>query len=608
MKNYCFSCMEELGEDSFCPFCNKTSASDHIYHHLKPGTILNNNYLVGNCLGEGGFGITYIGRDLVLDTKVAIKEYYPNGYVNRNNMIGPNVVITGSTHQDFFNKGKERFLQEARSLAKFRGESGIVSVWGYFEANNTAYIIMEYLDGVNLSTYLKQRGVFSPNNIFELMIPIVYSLQKVHETGIIHRDISPDNIMFLKNGSLKLMDFGSARVFTNDEKEMSVIFKQGYAPEEQYRKTGEQGPWTDVYGLCATMYRCITGRAPENALDRMIKDEIRPPSELGIRITKQHEYVLMFGLEVYHENRCHNMMQLYNLILEAINNSNEISIEDSVLDENKTCYADDDLSYSENIYDDSKDVDDNIETNHQKSRRTKRVSLIIVSLVLISAIIGVIFFIITKNSVMTIDKANEAYWNALKDEEDDIEKFEKENNVNGVSIYDFYGTDIPDVLYLTNEVVDDEYIPYLHFLTADNKEVIKDRSSFFNYQVGKKETLFTIDSDDSIYILHNNGIRRIVYFYDDSEKRNARKEAFATYTYDEKTDGHHYMIRDDNGENKYVNEDEYNEFISSILNKKVNIIISVLSNEELEGIFPNIEKNISVNCKDALADLKSTEQ
>lgn len=318
MKNYCYTCMNELTDDSFCRHCMKQNTADDIVYRLMPGTILNHKYLVGNCIGEGGFGITYIGRDLTLDMRVAIKEYFPNGYVNRNNTLSQDVTATTEGRKAFFAKGKDSFLEEARKIAKFVGEPGIVGVREYFEANGTAYIIMDYLDGVNLSSYIKSQGAFNAVTMFELMLPMVRSLKHIHDAGIIHRDISPDNIMFLHSGGLKLMDFGAARYFTNEQKEMSVLLKQGYAPEEQYRKNGDQGPWTDVYGLCATMYRCITGTIPVDALDRLRNDSLLPPSKLGITIPESMENVLMYGLAVFKENRCQSMDELAELMEKAL--------------------------------------------------------------------------------------------------------------------------------------------------------------------------------------------------------------------------------------------------------------------------------------------------
>ena len=319
MNNYCYHCMNELADgQNVCPYCHKENTPENIVYRLRPGTILDGKYLVGESLGEGGFGITYIGRDLSLDIKVAIKEYYPNGYVNRNNTVTQDVNATTENQKHIFYKGKDSFLDEARKIAKFLGEPGIVGVREYFEENGTAYIIMEYLDGENLAAYIKKNGTFEAQKIFRLMLPITHSLKRIHDAGMIHRDISPDNIMYMRNGSLKLMDFGSARYFTNEQKEMSVLLKQGYAPEEQYRKNGKQGPWTDVYGLCATMYRCITGSIPEDALDRLRDDNLVPPSKMGINISPALENILLYGLAVFKENRCQNMEELSSLIEQAL--------------------------------------------------------------------------------------------------------------------------------------------------------------------------------------------------------------------------------------------------------------------------------------------------
>lgn len=307
---YCYNCMREIENGCICNDCLRMGGTEVSPHHLRPGQVLNGKYLVGNCIGEGGFGITYIGRDLILDIKVAIKEFFPNGYVNRNNAVTQEVSATTQEQKDFFRKGKIRFLEEAKNIAKFIDEPGVVGVREFFETNGTAYIIMEYLDGVNLSRYVRQHGKMPANKVFELMLPVMKSLQRIHEAGIIHRDISPDNIMFMRNGTLKLMDFGSARYFANEEKEMSVMLKQGYAPEEQYRKNGHQGPWTDVYGLCATMYRCITGVVPIDALDRMHEDKLKKPSQIDIDISPALEAVLMYGLAVRQESRYKDMQEL----------------------------------------------------------------------------------------------------------------------------------------------------------------------------------------------------------------------------------------------------------------------------------------------------------
>lgn len=314
MTDYCYYCMSELrGSGAICPECGKAKSDAVPAHHLLPGTMLNNKFRVGMALGEGGFGITYIGMDTMLDIKVAIKEFYPNGYVNRNNTVSCCVNDSVSkTRKDFFEKGRERFLKEARILAKFSGEPGVVDVRDFFEENNTAYIVMEYLDGVDLKNFLKENGTLTPDETVRLLTPVMASLKKIHKQGLIHRDISPDNIMVMGN-SVKLLDFGAARsVSAEANKSLSVMLKPGYAPEEQYRSKGVQGPWTDVYALCATMYKCITGITPDDATQRVFSDDVKYPSALGIEIAEDLEKAIMRGMSIHQSDRYQSVEELIN--------------------------------------------------------------------------------------------------------------------------------------------------------------------------------------------------------------------------------------------------------------------------------------------------------
>lgn len=279
-------------------------------HILKSGKILNNRYVIEKVLGEGGFGITYKGIDKLLAVEVAVKEYFPQGFVTRNNVYSEEITITQMKYEDLFQKGKERFLSEARVLAKFNKEPGIVSVTDFFEENNTAYIVMEYLDGITLKDYIENNGLLSMDDMLGLMSPLMEALDAVHKEGLIHRDISPDNIMLLSNGGIKLMDFGAARTYTEfGQKSLSIMLKHGYAPEEQYRTHGVQGPWTDIYALSATIYKCITGQTPVESLQRVLSDTLQSPSQMGIQIQPWQEYALMKGLSVRQENRYQNMRE-----------------------------------------------------------------------------------------------------------------------------------------------------------------------------------------------------------------------------------------------------------------------------------------------------------
>lgn len=321
----CYNCMHDKGDDLICPYCQVMSIPDPLPHQMLPGSTLGERYIIGRVLGEGGFGITYIGHDTVLQITVAIKEYYPYGFSHRDNTYGNQVSVSSSDHYDFFQSGKKRFLYEAQNLARFNNEPGIVSIINFLEENNTAYIIMEYLDGIDLRSYLNNNGILTIDQALYLLMPVMQSLEKIHQLGIIHRDISPDNLMFLSDGSVKLMDFGAARDFGDDNRSMSVMLKQGYAPEEQYRRSGEQGPWTDVYGICATIYRCITGKTPEESLDRLYKDSLSRPSQLGIAISPQLEDVLMYGMAVKKQDRCQSMSELVDRINQARQNPSGIS-------------------------------------------------------------------------------------------------------------------------------------------------------------------------------------------------------------------------------------------------------------------------------------------
>lgn len=303
---FCPGCLRDTEfENGVCAKCGfDMNGYTVMPHHLVPGTLVKQRYKIGRVLGEGGFGITYIGIDTVLNLKVAIKEFYMSGYVNRNHDASPNVFATLGTHRDTFEKNREKFLNEARVLAQFYGEAGIVGVRDFCEENGTAYIIMDFLNGVDLKTYLEQKGRLAPEEAVKLLMPVMTSLQHVHAEGIIHRDISPDNIMVMEDGSTKLLDFGAAReISQTDIKSLSVILKPGYAPEEQYRSKGRQGPWTDVYALAATLYKCIVGATPDDAMERMYRDRLPSPAAADAACPIAISNVIIKGLAVRQADR-----------------------------------------------------------------------------------------------------------------------------------------------------------------------------------------------------------------------------------------------------------------------------------------------------------------
>lgn len=322
VEKLCMGCMKELKAPGVCPHCGYDPAAVGTEgHYLKPYTILNGKYLVGRVLGEGGFGITYIGFDINLELPIAIKEFYPNGYVTRESDVTSMVSVYRGTNLEAISKWKSNFIREARTLAKCSHLSGIVGVKDFFEENGTAYIAMEYLEGMTLKSYVKScGGKVEVTHLLNALEPVMASLAKVHESGLIHRDISPDNIMLLENGSMKLLDFGAARDYSaEDEKSLSVLLKPGYAPEEQYRTRGKQGPWSDVYAFAATIYKCITGVTPPESMERMRQDDLKKPSEFGVAISGQMESALLKGMAVYAENRYQSMAEFMNAVLAGNN-------------------------------------------------------------------------------------------------------------------------------------------------------------------------------------------------------------------------------------------------------------------------------------------------
>ena len=277
-------------------------------HCLRKGTRLIGRYTIEGVLGQGGFGITYLGIDELHEKKVAIKEFFPQGIVTRNTEYEDTVTVTYVEEKADYEKGKERFLKEARTMAKFSKNEGIVKVLDFFEINNTAYIVMEYLEGITLKQYLRENQRIAPEDLIELLVPLIESLDEIHSQGMIHRDISPDNIMVLPDGRIKLMDFGAARDYTEfGEKSLSIVLKPGYAPPEQYQTHGVQGPWTDIYALCATMYKCITGENPPDAIERVMDDHLKKISAFGIPVLPQIEEAIIKGMSVAANDRYQNV-------------------------------------------------------------------------------------------------------------------------------------------------------------------------------------------------------------------------------------------------------------------------------------------------------------
>ena len=311
----CPYCMKNNIDGShFCSDCGQSLDVQNENHQLPVGTMLQNRYYVGAVIRQGGFGITYHGCDMRLNKKIAIKEYFPSGLVYRLSENSIDITVSAGDRSITYNKEKNRFTEEAKILAEFSKERNIVNVEDIFSENNTTYIVMEFIDGMDLDEYIRCHPKLSFKEAFKMIEPIIRTLDNVHARGLIHRDISPANIKVLPDGDAILLDFGAAREYREEEKSYSMILKPGYAPCEQYLSRGIQGPSTDVYAICATLYKMITGVTPENSIDRMADDVLKKPSELGADISGHEENVLMKGMAVMARDRIQSMSALLDAL------------------------------------------------------------------------------------------------------------------------------------------------------------------------------------------------------------------------------------------------------------------------------------------------------
>ena len=304
-NHLCMGCMSDKGDQETCPYCGyREGTPPDSPQHLLPRNILNGRYLVGRVLGYGGFGVTYLAWDLNLNIQLAIKEYFPRDFATR---ITDRLTVSAYSKdmQEQYQYGLEKFLGEARALAQFQEHPNIVMVRDYFRENGTAYFVMNYIEGINFKQYLEQKGgKITFEEAMQIMAPVMEALREIHNKGLVHRDISPDNIYITKSGQIKVLDFGATRYAVGDRSiSLSVIIKPGYAPEEQYRSKGKQGTWTDVYAVGATLYRAITGMAPPEAYERIKEDDIISPCGLNTELPQEAEKAIMKALSVGSENR-----------------------------------------------------------------------------------------------------------------------------------------------------------------------------------------------------------------------------------------------------------------------------------------------------------------
>ena len=290
------------------------------WQYLNAGVILHDRYRVNSVIGQGGFGITYDGTDLNLDMHIAIKEYFPKHIASRYNIYSKNVTYS-SENASLYEHGMRNFLKEARNMAKFTGQENFVYVSDYFSENGTAYIIMEYVPGKNLKNFLEEHGLLTLDEVMRIINPVMNAVEVIHERNMIHRDISPSNIMILPDGKVKLLDFGAVREVSAETQSlstMSSVYKYGYSPIEQQTRDLKQGTYSDVYALCATIYKMLTGITPPSPFARLSGEEILlPPSQVGVQISSSQEETLMEGLAIYGNDRIQTVGELRNGLFSA---------------------------------------------------------------------------------------------------------------------------------------------------------------------------------------------------------------------------------------------------------------------------------------------------
>lgn len=332
-RKICNNCFRQIKTEP-CKYCGyKKSAYRPEAGILPVGTVLKKRYCIGEVLGKGGFGVTYKAFDTVDSKIVAVKEYYPSGLVHRDTGT-TQISVSSKQYEDNFKVGADKFFEEAKMVSRFNGNPNIVNVYEFFYENGTVYFAMEYLDGVDLKHFVKERGGKLPQeNVLYIANIITDALLIAHSMNVLHRDISPDNIFILNNGEVKLIDFGAARqVLAEQSKSISVILKQGFAPLEQYQRRGKQGPWTDIYALGATLYYVLTGKMPDEVTERLDFPDIGSADEYGV--DPDFWEIIRKCMEVRAADRYQTVFELKEK-LNALHLKPESLIQDEVSDKEK---------------------------------------------------------------------------------------------------------------------------------------------------------------------------------------------------------------------------------------------------------------------------------
>lgn len=307
-------CMEPLESGGVCPLCGYSPDASSLSSYLQPGISLNDRYVIGKLLSYNGEGATYIGFDTVTSSKVTIKEYMPDTLCSRDK--DSSIISVRQNCVAQYKAFMSEFVELNKMLAKMRTLSHINPPIDMFGDNNTGYVVFRYIEGENLAKYLKDHaGELTWEEVKKLFPPIFTTLSLVHNAGLVHRGISPENIIVTEKDELKLIGFSIADSRTANTELASEIF-HGYAAPEQYSSSNWQGTWTDVYGICALLYRILTGTAPTDAMERVANDTLPEPWKLNPNIPANVSKVIMNGMTLSGEMRIQTVTELVTQLFE----------------------------------------------------------------------------------------------------------------------------------------------------------------------------------------------------------------------------------------------------------------------------------------------------
>lgn len=404
----CMGCMENKGPAKVCPYCGYVENTPYLPSSIAPGTMLHDRYLVGQMLNSNGQGATYIAYDTAVSCKVLLSEYMPEGLCMR--VKGKPTISVSYNNLAQYKALMAEYTELNKSLAKMRSlSSHLTPTLDIFAENNTTYAVYEYIEGVRLIDYLKENaGELSWSEVSAMFPPLFTTLSLVHNAGVLHRGISPDTIYVTDKGELKLTDFCISGVRTIGTELKTEIYP-GYAAPEQYSAASRQGTWTDVYGICAVLYRILTGSKPDPANIRLENDNLYTPQELNPNIPKHVSDVIMAGMNLSGDDRVTTITELVTKLFDqptsgigqtqtlTISRNGIITNDPAYVNEHYDDYDDDGYYDDSNDYDDEYDDyddDEELEGGDENASTFDKIKIPVIIGVLLVAIILVIVVIL----------------------------------------------------------------------------------------------------------------------------------------------------------------------------------------------------------------------